>query len=276
MISAEPFSVLSLSILGASGVLCFLIPIAAWLALKRIGHYPLKAFPAFVGAAVFIVFVLVLENLLHSFVLGNGSAISSNPMLYALYGSLAAGVFEEAGRFAAFQFLLKKHQGIEAAFSYGIGHGGIESWLFAGLSNISVFALALLSNYGMLPESLAYESALASVRGAEGLIALSFLERLFAFAIQMGLSVMVYLSVREPKRGYLLPFAILAHALVDYPAGLYQAGALNIYIVEAYVAVCGLAAFALTYSYARRTRLKQVERERKVLAELAEEGEEPL
>ena len=54
--------------------------------------------------------------------------------LYALYGGLAAGLFEETGRLLAFRFILKPHTARITALSYGIGHGGIEAFWVMGLS----------------------------------------------------------------------------------------------------------------------------------------------
>ena len=53
----------------------------------------------FVGAAVFVLFVLVLESGMHALVFGiSGEGITKNIWIYALYGGLAAGLFEETGR----------------------------------------------------------------------------------------------------------------------------------------------------------------------------------
>ena len=56
-----------------------------------------------------------------------------NPYVFAIYGGLTAGIFEELGRFVAFFFLLKKYLDYKDGFAYGIGHGGIESILVGGI-----------------------------------------------------------------------------------------------------------------------------------------------
>ena len=84
----------------------------------------------FVGCAVFVVFALLLESLVHNLVLKGlpvGEKILGNTLLYALYGGLMAGLFEETGRFLAFKTVLKKRQDNDRnALMYGAGHGGIE------------------------------------------------------------------------------------------------------------------------------------------------------
>ena len=55
---------------------------------------------------------MVLERIFHFLVLqsGAGTVIQGNIWLYALYGGLAAGIFEETGRFLAFRFVLRGRQ----------------------------------------------------------------------------------------------------------------------------------------------------------------------
>ena len=52
-------------------------------------------------------------------------ALTGNIWFYALYGGIAAGVFEETGRFTAMKFWMKKSLSKESSFMYGVGHGGI-------------------------------------------------------------------------------------------------------------------------------------------------------
>ncbi len=51
--------------------------------------------------------------------------ISGNPFLYAIYGGLAAGIFEEFGRFFCMITVMKRFMyQRENSIIYGIGHGG--------------------------------------------------------------------------------------------------------------------------------------------------------
>ena len=54
---------------------------------------------------------MLLEQLMHSLVLLKmgpvSKALSENLWLYALYGGLAAGLFEETGRYLTMRFLMK-------------------------------------------------------------------------------------------------------------------------------------------------------------------------
>ena len=68
----------------------------------------LKVF--FIGCAVWFVFAMILEQILHTVVLLSpaGKAIQNNIWLYGIYAGLAAAIFEETGRFLAMKFLLKR------------------------------------------------------------------------------------------------------------------------------------------------------------------------
>lgn len=111
--------------------------------------------PFFVGALIFIVFALVLENISHSIFIIKDSGLSrfvnGNTWAYVLYGALAAGIFEETGRFVAFKFFMKNNDDKESAVTYGIGHGGIESILVVGFSMLSsIFLISTLNSMGEL------------------------------------------------------------------------------------------------------------------------------
>jgi uncharacterized membrane protein YhfC len=168
-----------------------------------------------------------------------------------------AGIFEESARFIAFKILKKKYEGIGTALSYGIGHGGIEAILLAGLGMISSIATSIIINTGNI------ESVTGSLQG-EALAAASIqlqtlfvtppymflvggIERLFAIAVQLSLSVVVFYAVFGKNKTWLYPLAIVLHAIVDIPAVLFQIGGIkNIFVVEGIICVLavGLVLFA--------------------------------
>lgn len=172
-----------------------------------------------VGAATFIVFALILERILHLLILqsGVGAVIQKNIWLYGLYGGLAAGVFEETGRFLAFRFVLRDRTARVTSLAYGIGHGGIEAFLVAGLTMASNLILGLTyAHGGAIPSEI--------IPAIEALLAIpaptflwSGFERLSAIALHMALSVLVFASVHTDRR-WLYPTAILIHAAVNFIA----------------------------------------------------------
>ena len=76
----------SIIAMGVCGLLGFAVPVALawWLVKKHNAHLR----TILIGAAIFIVFALVLESLLHQLVLKgpHGQAIMGNTWYYALYG----------------------------------------------------------------------------------------------------------------------------------------------------------------------------------------------
>ena len=199
--------------------------LAFWLVKK----YNVNPVTILVGAGVFILFALVLESLLHVVVLKGpaGPSIVGNTLYYALYGGLAAGVFEETGRFVAMKWLLRKRSDKALnAIGYGIGHGGIEMLMIFGVTMVSNLVIAIMINTGhsdvllatVPPESQAM--ALGQFEGIKAITAgsllISFWERISALVLQVGLSLLVWKAVRGGGRWVLLfPLAILIHALVD-------------------------------------------------------------
>lgn len=172
-----------------------------------------------VGAVTFIVSAMVLERILHSLVLQSGAAavIQGNIWIYALYGGLAAGIFEETGRFLAFRFALRSRTARVTSLAYGIGHGGMEAFLTAGLTMLSNLVLGLTCSLGgsVPPESASAVESLLAVPAA--MFLWSGFERLTAMALHMALSILVFACVRANRR-WLYPAAVLLHAGINFAA----------------------------------------------------------
>ncbi len=195
------------------------------------------------GAVCFPVFALVLENQLHGFCLGGNNSISevilASPVLFTLYASLAAGVFEETARLFGFKFLLKNHEEKECATAYGIGHGGSEVMILLGI-NYLVLALAQMGvQFGTETATTAILETAKMITFANA--GLAMFERISAMMLQIGLSMIMFAASKRKGKLWLYPVAILLHALADAPAALYQYHALNsIAVVEVYAFILGL------------------------------------
>lgn len=243
-------SFISIMCMAVSALVSIGVPIALlFIFRKRNGA---KVIPALVGAASFVVFAMMLEQVMHLLILkpdADGSTwLSAYPLGYMLYGSLAAGIFEETGRFLSFKLLRKRYSGMQTALSYGVGHGGIEAILVGGVSMISTIATSIMVNGGnaaALTEGAGSEmvarqlQAIAETRSAMFLVAGA--ERMFALAIHIALSVIVFYSVYGNRQIWLYPAAILLHALIDAPAALFQVGVMkNVLGLEAMVLFCAV------------------------------------
>ena len=228
----------------------------SWWAVKK---HKANLSTILIGAAVFVVFALVLESIVHAIVLKGeyGAAIQGNVLYYALYGGLMAGLFEETGRFVAMKFLLEKEPTTaKAGVSYGLGHGGVEMMLLFGLSMISTFAMAVIINMGMTDTLTAGVPAEAQEQVAAqldqiknagaGLYLIGLWERFSALILQVSLSILVWAAARKGGKWlWLFPAAILLHALVDGIAVILskQAGyvTVELIILAMAIAVAGLA-----------------------------------
>lgn len=244
-------------------VVLFLLPILWVIVWKHHCKEKVSLAPLFFGAAGFLVFARILEQGLHMIcVLGNNPVsrfINGNTAAYVIYGALAAGIFEECGRYIMIRFIMRKNKTKENMVMYGIGHGGIEVWAITLLSVLNLLILALMiQNQGMeavlkllgipqeMPDLFAVPmlstvtSMIASAAGynvAAG--ALCIFERIVCMFIHVSLTVLVAYGINKNEIKYLF-LAILAHAIVDTLPALSQRGSMWIWITELWICVCAV------------------------------------
>lgn len=233
----------SIICMAISTAVSFLLPVILAIVFYKKEKISFKAVG--VGAAIFLIFALILEQILHFAVLkadkNVGSFIMHTPWLYGIYGGLAAGIFEETGRFVGYKYMLKGLRKWKDGIAYGIGHGGLESILIGGLAGINNLSYSFLINSGKFDSLIkaAPSSSFKALRAAkEGLISSSSslylitgYERFCAVLFQIGLSLLVLYAVKNRKSIFLF-LAIFLHAFVDFFAVLYQAGAMGLAFVE--------------------------------------------
>jgi len=233
-------------------IICFGMPLGCILCLLIAKK---RAFiPVLVGAAVFVVFQLIIRiPLLQALsAMPWYKDMVQMPWLYGIFLGLTAGLFEEGGRYLGYRTLLRNRSRWIDGFAFGVGHGGIEAITVVGLTNISNLVLALSINSGQfdqlaaqLPADLAGQivSQLAAIQPLEAYLA--GIERIFAFIIQIALSLLVLIAVRERKL-WIAGLAVLAHTLVDAPMVILpQVFGARVYQTEMFVAA--VAALALVF-----------------------------
>lgn len=240
---------------------CLLLPVILlvwWIRKNRAGVKPF-----FIGAAVFVVFVFVLEALCHQVFLVRESGLSrfmnANIWAYVLYAALAAGIFEETGRFIAFKLLLKKENSKAASVTYGIGHGGVEAMLLVGVSMLStIFLISAIDKMGGIDSYVALVPAESQDMMRANLAAIyttppymyliSVVERAAVVCFHIALSVFVFMAAKRPGKLYFYPVAILLHAFLDVFVVLYQKGVITgIFILEIIIIVITAAAAYFAY-----------------------------
>lgn len=258
------FSFSTIIFLAATGLLSVAIPVICAIIFKsRVKTAHVSAL--FVGAAAFFVFALVLEQLLHAVMI---PLVSKSDITFVIYGALAAGIFEETGRFAAFKTLLKKQNRPESAVMYGIGHGGCEAVMILGMSALSGAVIAITVNSVGIDEMIKLasagrpeleETARLQIEAYAGFglsnMLLSLYERAMAMALHISLSVLVFEGAKTKGRAWLYPVCVLVHAACDVPSAMYQRGLLGLAAVYAITTAltAAVAVFAVR-SFKRQTR----------------------
>lgn len=204
-------------------LICLGLPVGLCIFWKLKSKAKLSAF--FIGCGTFFLFALILEQILHTVVfMLMGERLTGNIWLYAIYGGLAAGLFEETGRFLAMRFCMSKSLNRQNAIMYGIGHGGIEAILITGMAYISNLAMTLMINSGGLDAMLgAMDENTAAATYAQlsqlwelapSTFLMAGVERISAIMLHIALSWLVYRAVKEKKPGF-YALAVGIHFLVD-------------------------------------------------------------
>jgi uncharacterized membrane protein YhfC len=242
-------------------LISLLFPIGLLIYLRKKQLFSWK--PLGVGILIFILFSQVLEKALH-FVMIDASGPSlkwtDSVFLFVLYGTLAAGIFEELGRYFGFKWMLKNNREYKDGLSFGLGHGGIEAILIGTLGAINALVLANLVNSGAFDATVA--PALPAEQAAflkERVLNTGFdeyllagIERMAAISFHIAMSLLVLLGIRQSRFIFVI-YAILLHALMDVVPALYQTGVVtNVWIAEAVILLFGIAAFMFTLKIRKR------------------------
>lgn len=201
--------------------------------------------PVIIGAVTWFVFAMLLKIAPAYLLLYADNpvakTISGNVWLTGVLAGVLAGVFEETGRFLAFRFVLKKNEQRRTSVTYGIGHGGFES-MYVGFQMFMVAVMGIMINNGMGDQIIngMDEAQIAMAFGQLGQQSqltigeclLGVLERIPAIVSHIAFSVLVFAAVREKKYFWLYPLAVLLHALVDFSTAFYNAGLINVWVLE--------------------------------------------
>lgn len=218
-------------------IAALLLPLGAglWLSLKKKGYFK----PVILGALTFFVFQFVTRIPLLQYILPRMSwFIVMNmafPFLSALFLGVTAALFEEGGRYLVMSLFMKNRQRTMDGIAFGIGHGGIEAILLAG---VNVLILMLMRD----------NSVSAGMMFAGGV------ERISAMICHIAWSVMVLKSVRDRQIVWLLA-AFGLHALLDTAAVLAVAAGFTMFTIE--VAVGIFALLMLGYIIYEYTKTKE-------------------
>jgi uncharacterized membrane protein YhfC len=205
------------------------------------------------GALIFFLFQIITRLPLIQIIQASiAPQLRASPAL--LYGWIAvaavtAGLFEEVGRYVGYRWLMRREEKTwNKAIMYGLGHGGLESIMIAGLVALTLVNLLLLPTvFGSLTaeqRALAVQQMAAITAQPTWAPLLGAWERLWSVPVQVALSVVVLQVFRRGGMRWLW-LAIGAHALVDLlvsmvPRALGLTGTGALLLPEALVTVAGL------------------------------------
>lgn len=263
LLMADKFSSQSLTSMIIVALVCTAVPFIF------LGYYRAKTGAKlssfFVGMLFYILFAFIAEGLLNAllfnvFSLKDVLNRDTHPVWYAIYGAVAAGVFEEVGKYIGLSKFMKDRPGKENAFLFGVGHGGFETIAYGSSLFMGNVLLAFMINSMGMNEYLAKldleASELASHKAAiaelmaipvsENIFAGT--ERIFALIFQASLTVLIFLAIQNKKRKFLFPVAIVLHIIGYLPTYLTQVGiikslALNLCLTGTIVVITMMYAF---------------------------------
>ena len=243
-------------------IICIGMPLGflSYLLYKR--QKPL--IPLFVGAAVYVVFQLVLYLTFMGIIASMEwyKNMEGSTWLLGLFGAIVSGLFTEVGRFAGFKLLLKERRLFSDGVSLGVGYAGAEAIFVGGLSYVGSLSLANMINSGQTDQIASMSSPELANEAVKNLTAaqpfdiyLGGLDHIFIFIIHIALSVLILLGIRQQKLAY-LGIAVLAHLLID---GVPEALAFSNLVVIIYLGV--LAAISIVFTLRMRKPLAPEQKE---------------
>ncbi len=245
-----------------AGLFEILFPIflAIWLTRK----FQVRWKVIWVGALAFVLsqvlhipLLSLLTNLFKTGALPN-PPVAWAGLFNAILLGLLAGLFEETARVLAYRFLGPKVQNWKSGIVLGVGHGGIESILLAGVTVLVTYVTLLIAHYfpGAFP-STQMQIELNAALGIPWHIPLAgAVERLSAITAQISLSVVVLQAfVRRNWLWYVLE--VLLHTVLDAVAVLMMQAKFGVWTMEAII--LGMALIGLGIVFALKPRQEQVE-----------------
>lgn len=209
--------------LAAASLFAIAYPLALALVARRRLHVGWRYF--WFGALIFLLFQVVtrIPAITIAHVALGKQLLASRTLLDIWLAMLVvtAALFEEIGRYIGYRWLMGREEKTwRKAVMYGLGHGGLESFLLVGLGGLySLVQVVALSAVSLSRLPAAQRQAVATQLRAIAiqpawLPLLSAWERLWTIPIHVALSVLVLQVFRRRNIGWLF-LAIVGHMVVD-------------------------------------------------------------
>ena len=242
VLMATAFSKNSMMGMVIVALVCMGIPFIALAYMKTKTGAKITSFLK--GLLFYALFAFGVSGLINILLLG-GLSLSSvlnrsiHPVYYAIYGAVLAGIVEETGP-AVTGIKPGDNPNKQNALLFGLGHGGLEALAYGSSLFMGNFVLALLVNslgvdeyfnkLGITGEKLVEQknnlAALMAIPTSE-YVAYG-IERVFLLALQIALTILVFMAVNNRKLKPMFPIAILLHIIAYMPSYLNNMELLNL------------------------------------------------
>lgn len=221
-------------VLNALAMLALCV-VVVYLLVQLNRRLPSGPTPYWVGAIAFILFAIVLEPIFlggAGFALPGQHASTAQAVVGLTMACLTAGFFEETGKYLCLK-VKSARGGFDLAWlaRFALGYALCEAMLLGLIGHAQLLYFyanpEVLSTLKLDSTALGImQNRLTSVTEWTALFLL--VERLFAIAVQVGLTCLGALAVARSRLAWLVA-AILIHALINIPAASYQYGFLALH-----------------------------------------------
>lgn len=153
----------------------------------------------------------------------------SHPFFYVFSLAFTAGLFELAGRFAVAK-LLQKNLNFRRSLAAGLGHGGIEAMVIAGIAMVNNLIYTAMINAGTFDTVLAQAAVMGIdvsqlelvrtqlIATAPAMFLLSGFERILTIIVHAAMSMLVCYGIARKKVLPCTLICLLIHTCIDFTA----------------------------------------------------------
>lgn len=167
-----------------------------------------------------------------------------NLILTGLFYGLLAGICEEPMRWLAYKVIKEKGQRPKSSVALGIGHAGVESVVLVGVSVAATFFTMLsIRSSGVAIPGISLDMMQEYFALDWYLPLAGAVERLSAIGIHIGMSVVVWKSIRYRSWKWFLA-AVFLHTAYDAIAVIMSLSGVGIWVIEVvFIVFAGLSIF---------------------------------
>ena len=188
-----------------------------------------------------------------------------HPFSYVFSLAFTAGLFELAGRFAVAK-LLQKNLNFRRSLAAGLGHGGIEAMVIAGIAMVNNLVYTAMINAGTFDTVLAQAAAMGIdvsqlelvrtqlIATAPAVFLLSGFERILAMTAHTAMSMLVCYGVAQRKVLPCTLICLLIHTCIDLTVGITMILPQNTAYLVIYTILTAVAVASLLILKKIRTR----------------------